>query len=462
VRLVVAIVLLAAVAHADDELDIAGRDSLDLHGDAMVWEDSAFYLEPWDAGATIRFSSFGRSRRDEVGRAIPVKIVSATMRDFVEIELAQAPACTWRRVEADRRVAGLRLFVKRADLAPVLAKPFAITYPNGTSARLAAGVPVMPTSAGTYLVSARGDIVQLPIPHASVGYTYARTRVDEPAPPKSAVWRFDRTVSVKLGDGEFEARAGWVATKPAKHGDTVNLKWATRCIALVVNVPAKSLVRRPEPARGNYMTLTGSGTSKLPHAIPRGAPLSTFGGREVAVAAQQIEVDPPSGGKACFDASLTMLRLEDVGRIPRTFRLCASADVVDGPPVDAAATAPSPLAAPPDVASPPADARRTAKGVFWKRLVAGQRGKKPTPDDTVVVHYTGWTTDGKMFDSSVKRGQPARFPLRALIAGWTDGLQVMSIGDKVRFWIPEELAYKGSPGAPQGMLVFDVELLGID
>jgi peptidylprolyl isomerase len=78
------------------------------------------------------------------------------------------------------------------------------------------------------------------------------------------------------------------------------------------------------------------------------------------------------------------------------------------------------------------------------------------------VHYTGWTTDGKMFDSSVTRGQPATFPLDSVIPGWTDGLQVMTVGERTRFWIPDELAYKGKPGRPQGMLVFDVELLEID
>jgi FKBP-type peptidyl-prolyl cis-trans isomerase len=119
------------------------------------------------------------------------------------------------------------------------------------------------------------------------------------------------------------------------------------------------------------------------------------------------------------------------------------------------------IPAPPDVAAPPKDAKKTPQGVFYKVLKAGKGGPKPTADSTVKVHYTGWTTDGKMFDSSVQRGQPAEFPLRGVIPGWTDGLQVMSVGDKVRFWIPEELAYKGSPGRPQGMLVFDVELLEI-
>jgi len=77
------------------------------------------------------------------------------------------------------------------------------------------------------------------------------------------------------------------------------------------------------------------------------------------------------------------------------------------------------------------------------------------------VHYTGWTTDGKMFDSSYLRNEPSTFGLTGVIAGWTDGLQVMTPGDRVRFWIPEEMAYKGQAGKPQGMLVFEIELLEI-
>jgi len=116
---------------------------------------------------------------------------------------------------------------------------------------------------------------------------------------------------------------------------------------------------------------------------------------------------------------------------------------------------------PPDVAKPPADAKKTDKGVFYKVLSAGKGGPKPTPKDTVKVHYRGWTTDGKMFDSSELRGEPSTFSLGGVIAGWTDGIQVMTIGDRVRFWIPEELAYKGVAGKPAGMLVFDIELLEI-
>ena len=120
-----------------------------------------------------------------------------------------------------------------------------------------------------------------------------------------------------------------------------------------------------------------------------------------------------------------------------------------------------PIPAPDDVAAAPADAQKTASGLAWKVLTPGKGGAHPTADSSVEVHYTGWTTDGKMFDSSVQRGQTAKFPLKGVIAGWTEGLQLMEVGMKARFWIPEELAYKGRPGRPAGMLVFDVELIGI-
>jgi FKBP-type peptidyl-prolyl cis-trans isomerase len=125
------------------------------------------------------------------------------------------------------------------------------------------------------------------------------------------------------------------------------------------------------------------------------------------------------------------------------------------------AAAPAMPAAPADVAAPPADAARTPSGLASKVLTPGGGGATPGPTSTVTVHYTGWTTDGKAFDSSVARGRPATFPLNRVIAGWTEGVQLMTVGEERRFWIPENLAYQGRPGKPQGMLVFDVELISI-
>ena len=122
---------------------------------------------------------------------------------------------------------------------------------------------------------------------------------------------------------------------------------------------------------------------------------------------------------------------------------------------------PKPIAAPSDVSGPPRAAKRTASGLAYRVLKPGHGKKHPKPSDVVEVHYSGWTTDGAMFDSSVQRGQPARFPLNGVIPGWTEGLQRMTLGEKMRLWIPKHLAYNDQAGRPQGMLVFDVELIAI-
>jgi FKBP-type peptidyl-prolyl cis-trans isomerase len=119
-----------------------------------------------------------------------------------------------------------------------------------------------------------------------------------------------------------------------------------------------------------------------------------------------------------------------------------------------------PPAVPEDVSAPPKGVKKTKSGLSYKVLQKGKGKDKPTADSTVEVHYTGWTTDGKMFDSSVVRDQPATFPLKGVIPGWTEGVQLMSVGEKTRFWIPSALAY-GDHGRVPGMLVFDIELLAI-
>jgi FKBP-type peptidyl-prolyl cis-trans isomerase len=122
---------------------------------------------------------------------------------------------------------------------------------------------------------------------------------------------------------------------------------------------------------------------------------------------------------------------------------------------------PKTIPAPPDVAAPPADATTTASGLVTKVLTPGTGSKHPHATSVVKVHYTGWTTDGEMFDSSVARAQAISFGLNQVIAGWTEGVQLMVEGETRRLWIPERLAYGGRPGAPKGMLVFDVQLIQI-
>jgi FKBP-type peptidyl-prolyl cis-trans isomerase len=122
-----------------------------------------------------------------------------------------------------------------------------------------------------------------------------------------------------------------------------------------------------------------------------------------------------------------------------------------------------PPPAPTDVAATPNDAEKTQSGLASKVITKGSGDAHPKATDTVTVHYSGWTTDGKLFDSSVTRGEPSSFGLNQVIKGWTEGVQLMVKGEKRRFWIPAGLAYGENPGGgrPGGMLVFDIELLDI-
>jgi peptidylprolyl isomerase len=132
----------------------------------------------------------------------------------------------------------------------------------------------------------------------------------------------------------------------------------------------------------------------------------------------------------------------------------------------------APIPAPADVAAPPADALKTPSGLASKILRLGLSDAKPSLRSTVVVHYTGWTTDGKMFDTSTDGSpittsmvQPSGRP--TFIDGWMEALQLMRQGEKRRIWIPGHLAYDNIPDTPgqrpnpKGMLVFDMELLQV-
>ena len=123
----------------------------------------------------------------------------------------------------------------------------------------------------------------------------------------------------------------------------------------------------------------------------------------------------------------------------------------------------------PAAAAAPANAGEiitTASGLKYQVLKHGAGTVSPKATDTVKVHYEGKLLDGTVFDSSVERGEPISFPLNGVIRGWTEGLQLMKVGDKFKFEIPANLAYgANSPSPaipPNSTLVFEVELLGIE
>lgn len=234
--------------------------------------------------------------------------------------------------------------------------------------------------------------------------------------------------------------------------------------------------------------LTGPGIPISPSA---GLPLHAAPGSARAVAATQLMGGPPpataparppesTAGTLALAGGAALVALFAVGGL---WALNRPDDVSEEPSdqggemwpeVDPDAVelreedeAPEPHTAPPDVASPPPNAERTASGLASRVLVVGTGLVHPGPTDRVTVHYAGWTTDGEQFDSSYTRGQPATFPLNGVIPGWTEGLQLMVAGEQRRLWIPGHLAYDvpdrpPRAGTPRGMLVFDVALLSID
>jgi FKBP-type peptidyl-prolyl cis-trans isomerase len=121
------------------------------------------------------------------------------------------------------------------------------------------------------------------------------------------------------------------------------------------------------------------------------------------------------------------------------------------------------IAPPPDVKEAPADAQRTASGLATRVLRPGRTPEHPESQDLVEVHYTGWTPDGQMFDSSVPENTVAQFSVEGVIPGWQEALKMMTPGETRRLWVPAKLAYgpDGRGKAPGGPLVFDVELLKI-
>jgi len=107
----------------------------------------------------------------------------------------------------------------------------------------------------------------------------------------------------------------------------------------------------------------------------------------------------------------------------------------------------------------------TASGLQYKVLTKGEGTEHPTSTSKVKVHYHGTLLDGTVFDSSVDRGEPLSFGLNQVIKGWTEGVQLMVVGEKTRFYIPSKLGYGNRPSGkigPGALLIFDVELLEIN
>jgi len=119
------------------------------------------------------------------------------------------------------------------------------------------------------------------------------------------------------------------------------------------------------------------------------------------------------------------------------------------------------IPAPTDVAVPPAEALRSPSGLVSRIITPGTGTGTPQETDYVTVHYSAWTSEGRLFDSSYARSMPNLFALSRVMAGWRECVLMMRVGETRRCWVPQALAFNGQAGRPAGTVVFDIELLDV-
>jgi hypothetical protein len=289
------ILAVATAAHADTD---------SLSGNVLVWHDAALYTAPAEDSTAIHLASLPGGRTEAVGHVVPMHVV-ATHGEFVEVELADGPGCTWTRLATNDDIAKLHLFVKRDDLASVLVKPFEKTFADGTRIALKPGIAVVATSSGAYALSLRGHEVTAEIPAASVGYAYAPDKT-KPRAMNLRDAALETAAKVKLGDQTVALgglRVGGVANGLATIDD--------RCASLTVAVTDKS-VKTVDEDDDTLEGSSGLGVLGMRESefIPALTPLATPAGKQIAFAAKPIYVVAASHGKnVCFDRRL---RLESV------------------------------------------------------------------------------------------------------------------------------------------------------
>lgn len=292
----------AAPARAEGRPDPAGAPAGEaLRGSVLVWQDAPLLAEPSEAAASIRVGALDAPRRDRVGHVVPMRVVG-TRGAFVEVEPAAGPDCTWSRLATSDDIARLRLFVRRADIAPVLAKPFAKAFPDGTRLALQPGTPVLAAGDGTYAVSLRGAEVGVDVPAASVAHSYTPERAKAVA-VSAEEYEIDPKAAIALG-GKPIALAGWHAIAVERRGEYALATLEGRCTTAQVAVPAKAVRTSDDDETG--IGLGGSGGGGVlglrnEHYLPIATSLSV-GGHTVALAAKPIWLPAaPTSKTVCVD-----------------------------------------------------------------------------------------------------------------------------------------------------------------
>lgn len=320
-RTLVPVMLLAAPAFADNEPA--------LKGNVLVWNDAAFYTDASDDAQVVHAASL--ERRD-VGNVIAMKVIAAK-NGFVEVEPATDLDCTWARMQTSDDLAQLHLYVKRGDLAPVLATGFDKTYGDGSRIALKAGTPLARID-GKYAIGVRGhDGIAIELPEKSVGWSYVPEKPGKAGPTVLAgEFELAPNTRVNLADAQLVIDGHGVGAEPRGAQTVFSIK--SKCAVLDVVAPAKS-VRTVENDDDEQAMELSSGLAVMDlrneDFIPQGTVLSTVGGRVFAAAAKPIYLSalPHPGKAACVDRKIKIGVFEGEALDPKDgdnkLKVCAPA-----------------------------------------------------------------------------------------------------------------------------------------
>jgi hypothetical protein len=316
-----------------------------LTGDVQVWQDAKLYLAPSEQADSFTLSSLDKPRDERTGMTFQMHVVGE-QGDFVELAKLSlqeygAKCHFWGELTIDGRLEGMHVFVRRSDLAPVLAKPWAKSFKDGTSISLLPGEPIGPgkvlaLSAGAGVAPAR---FVADVPTDAIASSFA------PPPRGSSTegvpWEITtQTVAVGGQSLAFDHGLPRIA-KPTYRGDRAFVQFDVGCAQLVASVP-RTRVRKYEGEAGMFGGLTGGGElpPELTMLVPRGTPLATPSGQRVAVARMDIAVAPTKTAQACADFKLAIERPAEPKPTPGKLVLCAAARALVPRPAPAPARPP--------------------------------------------------------------------------------------------------------------------------
>ena len=322
------LLLFSPSAFAGSKLDPVGvADEKPLKGNVLVWHDATLLSEPSETARTLQLATFDVARKDRVGHVVPLRVVSGKGA-YVEVELTGDEDCTWSRIVVPDDLARVRMFVRRADIAPALVKPFTKTFADGSSITLGVGTPVVATDANTYVVSLRGDEVEVEIPAASVGHAYVPPKTSSAINGMGSSITIAAATKATLGAQPLALSAAWKGAPVDKRGADAMVALEDRCMTAQVIVP-QAAVAEADDSEIDVESDEGSHSSMLnlrdDVLLPKLTPLSV-GDRQVAVAAKHIYLHAePTGKTACIHRAIKIESALEVKRTDAKLRLCAPA-----------------------------------------------------------------------------------------------------------------------------------------